>query len=367
VLGEPQILGQVKDAFQQARDAGFAGPELTAALSRALAAAKRVRTETALGRAGVSWGHAVAELAEKVLGPLDGLRAAVVGAGEMAKLSARHLRDRGASLAILNRTIAGAEALAAEVGGEARGLDALEEEIARADVVVSAAPVAPAAFGAEAMARLVRARRRRIVLVDLAVPRAVPAETGQVADVYLCDVDDLDRMMRSAQVLRAAAAAQADAIVDEEVQARGRAEAERRAAPLIAEMRTRAAAIAKDEVERTMRRLGEDPELATRLDALAGAIVSKILHVPSARLRQAAREAVDIFDLRAVSARERVASLGARGPAPPAWRGPCIGSRPCPGDLGEPCCDGSTDGSTPACARGCSSRPRCSSRSPSRR
>ena len=318
VLGEPQILGQVKDAFQQARDAGFAGPELTAAVSRALAAAKRVRTETALGRAGVSWGHAVGELAEKVLGPLAGLRAAVVGAGEMAKLSARHLRDRGAFLAILNRTLAGAEALAGEVGGEARGLDALEEEISRADVVVSAAPVAPAAFGAEAMARLVRARRRRIVLVDLAVPRAVPAETGRVADVYLCDVDDLDRMMRSAQDLRAAAAAQAQAIVDEEVQARARAEAERRAAPLIAEIRTRAAAIAKDEVERTMRRLGEDPELATRLDALAGAIVSKILHVPSARLRQAARDgdlgealvaaAVEIFDLRAVSSRERAAS-----------------------------------------------------------
>ena len=185
-------------------------------------------------------------------------------------------------------------------------------------MVVSAAPVAPAAFGAETMARLVRARRRRIVLVDLAVPRAVPAETGRVADVYLCNVDDLDRMMRSAQDLRAAAAAQADAIVDEEVQARARAEAERRAAPLIAEMRTRAAAIAKDEVERTMRRLGEDPELASRLDALAGAIVSKILHVPSARLRQAARDgdvgealvaaAVEIFDLRAVSAREPAAS-----------------------------------------------------------
>jgi glutamyl-tRNA reductase len=307
IVGEPQVLGQVKEAFARSIDAGVAGAELTAVMNRAFAAAKRVRTETAIGRAGVSWGHAAATLAEKVLGPLAGRRVAVVGAGEMARLSAQHLREQGAEIVVLNRTLANAEALAAEVGGSARPLDALEEELARADVVVSAAPAAPAALEPAAVSRLLAARRRRLVLVDLAVPRAIPVATGRLPDVFLCDVDDLDRVMRAALDVRAGAAAEAEGIVAAEVAAWAAAEAERRAVPLIREIRTRAAAIAREEVERTLRRLGEDPDLAKRLDALAGAIVSKLLHVPSARLRQAARDggpgdalvaaAVEIFEL----------------------------------------------------------------------
>ncbi|BDG06838.1 glutamyl-tRNA reductase [Anaeromyxobacter oryzae] len=309
IVGEPQIQGQVKDAFQRAVDVGTAGKELTTVLSRALAAAKRVRTETAVGRAGVSWGHAAVALAEKVLGPLAGCRAVVLGAGEMARLSAQHLRDQKASVVVLNRTVANAEALAAELGATARPLEALEEELRHADVVISAAPAAPAAFAPAAMAALVRSRRRRIVLVDLAVPRAIPAETGAIPDVYLCDVDDLDRVMKAALAERATAAHEGGNIVEEEVQKFARAEAERRAAPLIQEMRSRAAEIAREEVERTLRRLGEDPELARRLDAMAGSIVSKLLHAPSARLRRAATEggageplveaAVQIFGLSA--------------------------------------------------------------------
>ncbi|MGC3999158.1 MAG: glutamyl-tRNA reductase [Anaeromyxobacter sp.] len=309
ILGEPQILGQVKDAFQRAADAGTAGKELAQVLSRGLGAAKRIRTETALGRAGVSWGHAATVLAEKVLGPVAGRRAVVIGAGEMARLTAQHLADQKATVVVLNRTLANAETLAAEVGGVARPLDALEQELATADVVVSAAPVAPEALAPEAMARLMRQRRRRIVLVDLAVPRAVPAATGALPDVYLCDVDDLDRVMKAALAQRSEAAEQAGRIVDEEVRKFADAEAERRAAPLIREMRTRASAIAREEVERTLKRLGEDPELARKLDAMAGSIVAKLLHAPSTRLREAVRDggpddplvvaAVQIFDLQA--------------------------------------------------------------------
>ncbi len=287
ILGEPQILGQVKDAFQRAVDVGAAGRELTALLGRALQIAKRVRTETALGRAGVSWGHAAATLAEKVLGPLRGHAVAVIGAGEMARLSAQHLAAQGASIVVLNRTLANAEALAGEVGGTARPLEALEDELRRADVVVSAAPAAPDALRPGPMAAAMRARRRRIVLVDLAVPRAIPADTGRVEDVYLCDVDDLDRCMRAALDDRAQAAARAGEIVAEELARWARSEAERRAAPLIQEIRSRATAIAREEVERTLRRVGEDPELARRLDAMAGSIVSKLLHEPSTRLKRA--------------------------------------------------------------------------------
>ncbi len=308
ILGEPQILGQVKESFQLALEAGAAGKELTALLNRALQAAKRIRTETAVGRSGISWGHAASALVEKVLGSVAGRRVAVVGAGEMARLAAQHLRDQGAHIVVLNRTLANAETLAAEVCGEARPLDALDEELATADVVVSAAPVAPAAFQPDAMARLAKGRKRPIVMVDLAVPRAIPAESGRVRDVYLCDVDDLDRVMKAAMQERTAAVADAGRIVDEEVSRYVRAEAERRAAPLIQEMRARASDIAREEVERTLRRLGEDPELARRLDAMAGSIVSKLLHAPSTRLRQAVCDgcageaiiaaAVEIFDLR---------------------------------------------------------------------
>ncbi len=313
ILGEPQVLGQVKDAFQRAADLGVAGKELAGVLGRALQVAKRVRTETAVGRSGVSWGHAAAALAEKVLGPLSGRRVAVVGAGEMARVSAKHLAAQGAAIVILNRTAAHAEALAREVGGEARALEALPEELLRADVVVSAAPAGPA-LRPEEMVRIASQRRRPLVLVDLAVPRAIPAALGAIRDVFLCDLDDLDRVMQASMEQRARAVVHAERIVEEEVGRWGKAEAERRAAPLIQEMRTRASAIAREELTRTLRHVGHDPELERRLDAMAGSIVSKLLHQPSACLRRAVREgeegdalvaaAVQIFGLRAAAQHE---------------------------------------------------------------
>jgi glutamyl-tRNA reductase len=306
ILGEPQILGQVKEAFRRAAEVGAAGKELAGALGRALQVAKRVRTDTAIGRAGVSWGHAAAALAEKVLGPLSGRRVAIVGAGELARACAQHLAAQGTSLVVLNRTAANGEALAREVGGVALPLDALPQELLRADVAVAAAPL-EGAFGPQEMAKVASARRRPLVLVDLAVPRAIPAETGRVPDVFLCDLDDLERVMRASMEERAQAVAQAERIVDEEARRWVREELERRAAPLIQEIRKRASAIAREEVSRTLKRLGEDPEIAKRLDAMAGSIVSKLLHSPSTRLRRAVCDggegealvaaAVQIFDL----------------------------------------------------------------------
>jgi glutamyl-tRNA reductase len=293
VLGEPQILGQVKDAHQRAAEAGVAGKELNGFLNRVYQVAKRVRTETAIGRAGVSWGHAATTLAEKVLGSVKGRRVAVLGAGEMARLSAQHLRDEGAEVVVLNRTLANAEALAAEVGGTALPLEALGEELLRADVVVSAAPAAPPAFAPAALAQTMKARRRRdLVLVDLAVPRAIPAEAGSIDGIWTCDVDDLARLTERALAERAQAVGDAEGIIDEEVRRWRREQAERRAAPVIQAMRARATEIAREEVDRTVKRIGvEDPELQRRLDAMANALVSKLLHAPSTRLRQAAAEA----------------------------------------------------------------------------
>lgn len=309
VLGEPQILGQVKEALQRARDSGACGRELAAAFERAFQVAKRVRTDTEIGRSGVSWGSAAAELASKVLGRVEGRRVVVLGAGEMARLSAQHLRGEGAEVVVLNRTAERAEELAREVGGAWRPLEALGEELLLADVVVSAAPASPPELAPAALAAALRARRRRdLVLVDLAVPRAIPAASGAIDGVFLCDVDDLERITARARAERAQAVSQAGAIVDEEVARHARERAERRAAPIIQAMRRHASAIAREEVERTVRRLGGDPELGRRLDAMANALVSKLLHAPSTRLRQAGaagaggdrlmEAAVEIFGLR---------------------------------------------------------------------
>ena len=315
ILGEPQVLGQVREAFASAAGAGTAGRELSALAHRTSAVARRVRSETAIGRAGVSWGNAAASLAEKVLGPLSGRRALLLGAGEMARLTAQHLREQGASLVIVNRTLEHAEALASEVGGTARPLDALEAELRWADVVVSASPAAPRALAPDGMAALMKARRHaRLVLVDLAVPRAIPAESGRLDGVYLCDVDDLERLQAAAMAERSAAVSAAERIVEEEIARWAREEGERRAVPIIRAVRSRAAEIAREEAARTARRLGDDPEVARRLEALAGAIVSKLFHAPSARLRRAGADgapgealmaaACEIFDVQAAAGRD---------------------------------------------------------------
>jgi glutamyl-tRNA reductase len=304
VVGEPQVLGQVKEAVGLSASAGTVGKELSSVIARALQVAKRVRTETAIGRAGVSWGHATADLAGKVLGPLDGRRAVVVGAGEMARLSAQHLRDEGMQVAVVNRTHAHAEALAKEIGGTAHPIEALADELVRADVAVVAAPVAHSALEPSGAPALMRQRRhRRLLVVDLAVPRAVPSALGDVDGIYVCDVDDLARIQRQAQDARTGAVQDAERIIDDEVARFVRELAERRAAPIIAAVRSRATAIAREEVERTVRRLGGDPELERRLDALAGAIVSKLLHQPSVRLRSAGHDAERGDELMAAAAR----------------------------------------------------------------
>jgi glutamyl-tRNA reductase len=204
ILGESQILGQVTEAFEGALASGAAGPELTGHLGRALEVADRVRRETAIGRSGASWGHAAVALVEKVIGPVEGKRVVVVGAGETVRVSAQHLGERGALITVIDEPGAGRA-------------PSLQEELLRADVVVCAAPVAREAFRPAAMARLMAARRRPIVLIDLAAPRAIPEESGHLRDVYLCDVEDLERVMRASLDERAAAVASAERIVDAEV------------------------------------------------------------------------------------------------------------------------------------------------------
>jgi glutamyl-tRNA reductase len=233
MLGEAQILSQLKDAFERAMDTGAAGIELISTLERVLHVARRVRAEVPLEERSVSWGHAVTALADKVLGPVAGRRVAVIGAGEVARGCIEHLRTMGGDVVVLDRTPAAAAALAEELDAEARPLDALGEELLRADVVVSAAREAPAALGPERMERIATARRRGIVLVDLAVPRTIPPQTGSLPDVYLCDVDDLERVTRSTLGRSAIGRARAERVVEVEVRRWASGDAQPRNPPLL--------------------------------------------------------------------------------------------------------------------------------------
>jgi len=217
MLGEPEIVAQVKDAFRRAVEVGAAGDGLTGSLDRALEVARRIGRETTADCGCASWDDAAVALAEKVLGPLAGRRTAIAGSSETSRACARRFSERGASVVVLDGSISAAVTFAAEIAARARPLDALGDELLRADVVLSATPIPPDAFRPEAMRRISKARRRPVVIVDLSTAGAIPAETGLVRDVYLCDVEGLDRMMRAAMDERADAVEHAERALDREL------------------------------------------------------------------------------------------------------------------------------------------------------
>ena len=217
MLGEPEILAQVKNAFKRAVEVGAAGDGLTGSLERALEMARRIGRETTAGCGCASWDDAAVAFAEKVLGPLAGRRTAIVGSSETSRSCARRFSERGASVVVLDGSISAAVTLAAEVAAGTRPLDALGDELLRADVVLSATPIPPDAFRPEAMRRISKARRRPVVIVDLSTAGSIPVETGVVRDVYLCDVEGLDRMMRAATDERADAVKDAERALDSEL------------------------------------------------------------------------------------------------------------------------------------------------------
>ncbi len=317
VLGEPQILGQLKDAFQAATSAGVTGDCLHRTVGRAFAVAKRVRTETDVGRNAVSMSYAAVELARKIFASLEGKRVLLVGAGEMATLAARHLMAQGiGELVIANRSEEHAGQLAAELGkGTVRPLEALADLLAEVDVVLSAvggdAPLVTRAM----VARAVKARRfRPLFLVDLAVPRSVEPSAGELANVYLKDVDDIGAAVRQNAERRAGEAQRAEAIIDGEVRDLARVLRGRSAVPVLADLRRMGDAVAHVEVERTLAQIGGalDERQRESVEAMARAIVNKILHEPTTRLRRAAELGVEA---ELADAMARLFALGDEAPA----------------------------------------------------
>jgi glutamyl-tRNA reductase len=289
VVGEPQILGQVKAAHAAAVAHQAAGAELGAAVSEALRIAKRVRSETEVGRGALSVASAAVELARKIFGDLAARDVLLVGAGEMGELAARHFAQLGVRrLAITSRTAERAQAVARETGGTPVAFDDWLARAAEADVVI-AAVAAPEVLVTRARAEAWIARRPRpLLIVDLGVPRNVERSVGQVAEVYVYDVDDLASVVEANRLARAREVERGRALVAEAVARLERRTVARGAAPTIRSLRAKLEDIRRAEVARAAAALRDgSPEARAALDAMSIALVNKILHGPIEALKQA--------------------------------------------------------------------------------
>ncbi len=280
VVGEPQILGQVKEAVDAARGAGTLGPLLGRCFTRAFGAAKRVRTETGIAEGSVSVSSVACELAEKIFGALEGRRVLLVGAGEMGEAAAKSLRGMGAELVVVNRSPDKAEALAAHCGGVARGHEALANELVQADVVITSTSANRFVLTTELMKGVAKARRGRpLFLIDIAVPRDVDPRVGGLPGIFLYDVDDLEKVTAQNLHRRKAEAEAAEQIVRAEVLAFESWRKSLGVTPTIVALRERTGRIVRDEIARTTPRLRSlDDRDQKSLDKMADAIVNKLLH-----------------------------------------------------------------------------------------
>ncbi len=293
VLGEPQIFGQVKDAYARAIAAGTVGKTLHLLVPRAFSVAKRVRTETAIGEEAVSVGSIAVELARKIFDDLRERTVLLVGAGEMAELTVRHLLTSGVRhLLICNRTRERAEQLAARFGAEALPLEELPTFLARADILICSAGGTEYVVRREHVAAAMLARRNRpLFLIDISVPRTVEPNVGQLANVFLYDMDDLEQIARTHLEHRRDEAVRAEVIVDQAVEAFMKSLRSLEIGPVIAAFRRRLQEIAYGELERHRRYLGAlTPEQERALRHLLESIINKFAHPAIARLHQAARD-----------------------------------------------------------------------------
>ncbi len=296
VLGEPQIFGQLKQGFERGRRQGTVGPVLHRTFPRAARAAKRVRTETAIGAGQVSVPSVAIDLAQQIFGDLAGRTVLLVGSGEMGCTVARLLRDAGTRLLVLGRTPERVQAVAREVGGEALLLDRLGESLARADVVVTSTSSPESVIQRDLVQAQRKIRRgRNLFLIDLAVPRDVDPDVGELDGVFLYNIDDLSHVVAESFEGRRREAEQAERILEEETRGYERwAEAEQ-ATPTIKALRARLRASLEVELERSLRgRLKDlDGEQRRAVAKMLDASLNRMLHLPTVRLREGAASSDD--------------------------------------------------------------------------
>ena len=288
VVGEPQILGQVKEAYGVASERHSAGPFLTKLFHASFGVGKRVRTETALGEGAVSVSFAAVQLARKIFGKLTGRRVLVVGAGEMGKLTAQHLRAQGVGeIVITSRTLAHAEALARAVDGAATPWTELLNVLAPADIVITATgSQQPILSRAHVESVMGRGRRDPLFIIDIAIPRDVDPAASELEQVFLYNVDDLQAVVRENLTRRTSEIQRAEAIVAEEVGRFMSWHRSRGAIPTVVALRQRFDAVRRAELERLDPKLaGLPPEARARVDEVTRLIMEKLLLEPTEQLK----------------------------------------------------------------------------------
>jgi glutamyl-tRNA reductase len=290
IVGEPQILGQMKQSYAIARAVGAVQTNLDLLLSRAFAVAKRVRTETAIGSSAVSVASVAVELARKIFGNLHGRNVYVVGAGKMSELAARHLRSHGAgTIFVSNRTHDRALQMASKIDGTAIRFEELYETADQADIVISSTGAPHAIFRREHGELFMQRRKNRpMFFIDIAVPRDVEPAMSQLDGVFVYDIDDLQQVVEAHVSDRGREAQRAELLIEEEVQRFQRRMQSLDAKPTIIALQERIESIRHSELERLKSRLGLlTAEQHNVIDSLTRGIVNKILHPPIAALKSA--------------------------------------------------------------------------------
>jgi glutamyl-tRNA reductase len=290
VLGEPQILGQLKDAYAAAREHGAIQSALEPVLARAFAVAKRVRNETAIGRSAVSVSYAAVDLAKQIFGDLRSRHALLIGAGKMAELAAKHLRRAGCGrIHVTNRTRARAEQMAALVEGDVLDYDAFHQRLHEMDIVLASSGATEYILRKDDVRAVLRKRQNRpVFLIDIAVPRNIDPAVDELENAYLYDIDDLGREVEANRQARQREAEEAEQIIEEEVQRLIERFRTREVAPVIVSLQQRLDALAREELERWRGKLGADGERGEALEAYTRSLLNKLAHGPITEVRRAA-------------------------------------------------------------------------------
>ena len=292
VLGEPQILGQIKSAFAVSKDLALVGPALGRAFQEAFSIAKLVRTDTAIGENPVSVAYAAVTLAGRIFSDLASLNVLLIGAGRTIELVARHLADKGVTnMTVANRTLDNALELAAKFSANGVLLSDMPEQLIKADVVVSSTNSQLPLLGKGAVERALKQRRHKpMLLVDLAVPRDIEQEVGEIADAYLYSIDDISEVIEDGVKSREEAADQAKSIIERGVEEYRKQLKSLDAVSTLRAFRNKADSIKKQELEKALKSLekGDSPE--SILNSLARGITNKLIHSPSVVMKKASAE-----------------------------------------------------------------------------
>jgi glutamyl-tRNA reductase len=293
IVGEPQILGQMKTAYARAKECGAVSGFLDTVMSRAFNVAKRVRSETDIGQSAVSVSYAAVELAREIFGSLAGKRVLLVGAGKMAESAARHLRRAGASeIVVTNRTRPRAEAIANEFQGRVLDYDNFFSGLHDVDILIASSGAPHYILTRDQMRDVIGRRRNRpMFLIDIAVPRNIEPDVNKLDNVFLYDIDDLDRVVQTNIKGRIEVAVEAEDIIREEVERMVLRLKSREVTPTIVTLQEQLASLAQNEIERNRAKLGNlTPQQEEAIQLITRGIVNKVAHGPITELRRQAAD-----------------------------------------------------------------------------